>query len=129
LPTPEIPLVSICSTFSRSSSSQPRLRAKKRQNKPSHQRLSPHTASEANEPVCICGTPLSPSPGRNRIKRYCSDRCSSRARMRAKRQREKQGISCSSQPLGQSPEEEVLLTRLRRVSKQRWPPIPFILYH
>ena len=103
-PTQETTQASICSASSRSSSSPPRLAGKKRQHKPYHPRLSPHTASEANGDVCICGTPLRPSPGRNRVKQYCSPTCGSRARMRAKREREKQGISCSSQPLAQSSE-------------------------
>lgn len=42
---------------------------------------------------CVCGAPLPPKAPRGRSRQFCSDRCASRARMRALRIRQKQCVT------------------------------------
>jgi len=65
-------------------------------------------SGEGNAQVCICGNPLvRPSDG-GQIRRYCSLRCSNRARKRAQRERDKQRRACLALPKPEARSAEVL---------------------
>ena len=83
---------------SRPSAHRPRIRETHRDTSRSEQNSSHQTKSEVGVQGCICGTPIVQSKGLGRSRQYCSDRCASRARKRAQREREAKWISCSTQP-------------------------------